>query len=206
MSNFIKLNRKLLFSDTFSNPITLKVWIWILLKAEWKQKSRSTSNGRGYVEVKLKRGQLIFGRKVCASELEMSEGTLYRHISKLKDMGNIEIDPNSHYSIITVCKYDSYQYFMDESEQANVQPKEQANVQPTVQHVDTIEEVKESKEEIQLVKQRKTLFENGKSNQQFSNHLPQNGSVWTNGLAAELQEDLKSRNENSRGEDAGTFD
>lgn len=196
MSNFIKLNRKLLYSDTFSNPITLKVWIWILLKAEWKPKLKSTSNGRGYVEVKIKRGQLIFGRKVCAEELSMSEGSLYRHILKLKEMGNIEIQPNTHYSVITVCKYDTYQYFLDDNEQANIHPNIQANIQPTVQHMNTIEEGKESKEEILLVKQSRK----NEKNQQLNDNHTQGTSIWANGLAAELQEDYRRRKENSRGE------
>lgn len=154
MATWIKLHRGLLDSTTFSNPITLKVWIWVLLKANWKDKVISTSSGRGFIDVKLKRGQLIFGRKIAAQELETSESALYRHIHKLQDMGNIIIEPNSHYSIITVCKYDVYQKFIESDEQPNVQANRQATEQATdgakIQQMDTsIEgiEYKEGKEE-----------------------------------------------------------
>lgn len=153
MANWIKLHRGLLDSNTFSNPITLKVWIWVLLNANWKDNTFSKANGRGFIDVTVKRGQLIFGRKTVSEQLDMSEGSLYRHIHKLQEMGNIIIDANSHYSIITICKYDIYQKIQEESEQPTVQrtiqPIGQPNGQPIVQHVDTTIEGLESKEGIE---------------------------------------------------------
>lgn len=196
MSNFIKLNRNLLVSDTFSNPVTLKVWIWLLLKAAWQNKTVSTPNGRGYIDVKIQRGELIFGRKISSQDLGLSESALYRQIQKLKDMGNIEITPNTHYSIITICKYNSYNYNNEKNElpirQPSIQPTVQPTVQPMIQQTDTTKESKESKEEIQLVKQKINFKKNEKNNQQLNGNYSQGESIWFGGVGNFLSKDDES--------------
>lgn len=163
MANFIKLNRKLLYSDTFSNPVTLKVWIWLLLKATWKERVTSTPNGRGYIDVKIKRGELIFGRKIVSEDLGISASALYRQIQKLKDMGNITIQPNTHYSIITICNYESYQSTNTDYEQPIGQPTIQATGQPigqhTIQQTDTTKEGKEYKEGKEGEESKENIFD-----------------------------------------------
>ena len=182
MSNFIKLNRKLLLSDTFSNPITLKIWIWLLLKATWRDRIVSTPNGRGFIDVRINRGQLLFGRKISSCDLNISESSLYRQIQKLKDMGNIEIDANTHYSVITICNYDSYQDQSSDDEPPIRQPIRppigQPMIPPMIQHVDTTKEskeVKEDKEEIQLVRIEK---KNKKNEKEINDTQSQAGTIW----------------------------
>ena len=81
MAGWIKLHRKLKNSLVFDNPDLLKVWIWCLLKATHDDYIQMI----GLQEVELEKGQFIFGRKVAANELKMSESKTYRLIKKLEN-------------------------------------------------------------------------------------------------------------------------
>jgi hypothetical protein len=83
--------------------------------------------GKGTTEVNVKRGQFIFGRKTAAKELRMKEGTVYDRMLKLGQMQNLLIESNTHYSIVTVCNYDAYQF--SNTEEATGNPT--TNQQPT---------------------------------------------------------------------------
>ncbi len=117
MAGYIKLHRQLLDSVQFQNPNYLKVWIWMLLKANYKSKVVVVKASKGYTNVSVERGQFIFGRKRAAVELEMNESLIYRTIKSFQQMAAIEIISNSQYSIITICKYDDYNKIDDEDEQ-----------------------------------------------------------------------------------------
>jgi uncharacterized phage protein (TIGR02220 family) len=106
---YIKLYRKILDSQVFVHEKTLKIWIWCLLKANFKPKWIDLKIGKGSTEIEVKRGQFIFGRNKAADELNMRSSTVYSHMQKLVRMGNIIMDSNNQYSIVTICKYDSYQ-------------------------------------------------------------------------------------------------
>lgn len=151
MSDWIKVHRRLLNSDVWENPQTLKVWMWLLLKANYKDKQVSIKIGAGFEDVLVKRGKVLFGRKVAAKELKMTESATYRSVKKLSSIGKITVKSNSHYSIITICKYEHYQSVKDEVEQ---QPNNNrtATEQHPIQHLNTtkkdknIQEGKESQE------------------------------------------------------------
>lgn len=115
--SWIKLHRDVLDSQAFANPTTFKIWCWMLLKANHKDKFLSMSTGIGFTDVSIKRGQLLFGRNKAESSLEIDGSTVYRHLQKLQDWGNIKIESNNQYSIITICKYDEYQTNDGEDEQ-----------------------------------------------------------------------------------------
>ncbi len=105
MAGWIKLHRKLKNSLVFDNPDLLKVWIWCLLKATHDDYIQMI----GLQEVELEKGQFIFGRKVAANELKMSESKTYRLIKKLETMQNLNIKANNKYSIITIANWELYQ-------------------------------------------------------------------------------------------------
>jgi hypothetical protein len=108
-NGFVFLSRNLLESKVFANPITLKIWIWLLLKAQYVPQHFSLQIGKGFEDVTLKRGQVLYGRKKAAKELQISGSTIEYHLKKLMTYGNIERKSNTHYSIITICNYDTYQ-------------------------------------------------------------------------------------------------
>lgn len=151
MSDWIKVHRRLLDSDVFANPNTLKVWVWLLLKANYKDRVLSLRTGRGSEDVPIKRGRVLFGRKTAAKELKLSESSAYRNIKKLESLGKITVKSNTHYSIITICKYDLYQSIGDTDRTANEQltnSRRTANEQQvnTPKKDKNIQEGKESKE------------------------------------------------------------
>lgn len=106
---YVKLYRKLLSSRTFQNEGLLKVWIWCLLKANHQEAWVSIAVGRGTTEIYVAPGQFIFGRDKAAAELRMHPSTVWKRIVKLKNLGNCDIQSNSHYSIITIINWISYQ-------------------------------------------------------------------------------------------------
>ena len=109
MNGFILLARSILESEVFASQKMLKIWIWCLCKANHKDKFVSIKTGRGETTVKVKRSQFLFGRFKAEEELGIDGSTIYKHMQKLQDIGNIEIKSNSHYSIISICNYDTYQ-------------------------------------------------------------------------------------------------
>lgn len=106
---WVKLHRKLLSSRIFANEGYLKLWIWCLLKANHEKEWVSIKTGRGSTEVEVLPGQFIFGRKTAAKELRMKPRTVYDRMLKLENLQNLTIQPNSHYSIVSIINWDSYQ-------------------------------------------------------------------------------------------------
>ncbi len=106
---YVKLYRKLIDSRTFQNEGLLKVWIWCLLKANHKEAWVPISIGKGITEIHVEPGQFIFGRDKAAAELRMNPSTVWKRIKKLKNLGNCDIQSSSHYSIITIINWDTYQ-------------------------------------------------------------------------------------------------
>ena len=114
---FIKIDREILSSYCFANPNHLKVWIWLLVKANFKKTFASLKIGKGCITVKVERGQLIFGRFKAEEELGLDGSMIYRILQKFEEQEQIKIEANNQYSIITICKYDVYQNNKSEIEQ-----------------------------------------------------------------------------------------
>lgn len=122
-NGFILLSRGILDSDVFASQKLLKIWVWCLCKANFKDKTIPLRFGRGEIIVKVKRGSFVFGRNKAEEELFIDGSTIYKSINKLKEMDMIKIESNNQYSIITICNYDSYQ----QMENYQVTSKEQVS-------------------------------------------------------------------------------
>lgn len=105
----ILLARSIDESDIFQNEKWLKVWIWCLIKANHKGKSVPVKTGKYETVVKLNRGQFIFGRHKSAKILNMKSSTVRNIMEKLEKLENLDIKPDTHYSIVTIRDYDLYQ-------------------------------------------------------------------------------------------------
>ncbi len=121
---YIKLYRSLLDSQAFQNEGLLKVWIWCLVRANYKERWLPVQVGKGFSEVHLMPGQFLFGRETASKELKMNPSSVRNRIEKLKSMGNLDIKPDSHFSIITVINWDKYQSNEFEEGQAEGQPED----------------------------------------------------------------------------------
>lgn len=120
-NGFILLSRGILDSDVFASQKLLKIWVWCLCKANFKDKSVPLKIGKGETIIKVKRGSFIFGRNKAEEELFIDGSTIYKSIHKLKEFEMIEIESNNQFSIITICNYNAYQ----DSESYKITTKEQ---------------------------------------------------------------------------------
>lgn len=109
MPGWLRLYRKSLKSRAFQNEGLWKVWCWCLMRAGYGSAWVPIQTGRGSTEVALGPGQFIFGRKSAASELRMKPTTVWKRMQKLKNMKNIDIQSDTHFSLITVMNWDAYQ-------------------------------------------------------------------------------------------------
>jgi|TARA_B100000315_G_C14573251_1_gene586700 hypothetical protein len=105
----IFLSRSILNSKVFRNEKWLKVWIWCLLKANHKEISLAVKTGKGNTVIKIKRGQFLYGRHSASRALDMPPSTIRNIIAFLVRWENLTIKADTHYSIITVLNYDTYQ-------------------------------------------------------------------------------------------------
>jgi hypothetical protein len=115
---FITLHRKMLLSACFADAELLQLWIWCLLRANFKDRE-IVHDGR---LVNLKRGEFITGRFTATKELNMSVKKFRNRIELLEKMGQISLKRANKYTIITVVKYDDYQ--TKEEKRANRRPTE----------------------------------------------------------------------------------
>jgi hypothetical protein len=109
MEGHIKIYRQLLESSVFASEKRLKIWIWLLCKANFKQRFIPISTGKGDTVVNIERGQLLFGRFKAEEELGIDGCTVYKNLKWFEAEDMIKIESNNHYSVITICNYDNYQ-------------------------------------------------------------------------------------------------
>jgi hypothetical protein len=120
--SFFLLWRSILDKPHFADPNLLKVWVWCLAKASYKPRCIYVKTGRGSTTVTLQRGQFLYGRKAAAHELQMPEGSVRDRMQKLRELDSIAIQPDTHFSIITVVNFDAYQPSTSNRRQATRHP------------------------------------------------------------------------------------
>lgn len=105
MDGWLKLYRSILDSAVFQDAEIFKVWIWLLCNVAFEQHD-TVCYGK---VIHLKPGQIATGRKKIAQCTDLNENKVYRALTVLKSLGNIEIKATNKYSIITVVNWDKYQ-------------------------------------------------------------------------------------------------
>lgn len=105
MDGWLKLYRSILDSAVFQDAEILKVWIWLLCNVAFEQHD-TVCYGK---VIHLKPGQIATGRKKIAQCTDLNENKVYRALTALKSLGNIEIKSTNKYSIITIVNWDKYQ-------------------------------------------------------------------------------------------------
>jgi len=138
METWIKLYRKFDEWEWFNISEMVHLFIYLLLNA-----NNTDGEWRG---IKIKRGQLITGRKTLNEKTGISEQTLRTCLKRLENTKEITIKPTNKYSIITICKYNDYQpNKLNSNQQTNQQL---TSDQPaTNQQLTTIKEVKNNNNE-----------------------------------------------------------
>lgn len=123
-NGYIKLHRAILDSQVFAHPIALKIWIWCLAKANFKDKFVLLKVGKGETTIKVKAGQFIFGRHKAEEELNIDGSAIYRWINKFasKEFEMVSLKVNNQYTLITINKWADYQDRQDDERTTNEQP------------------------------------------------------------------------------------
>ena len=119
-SSWIKIDRNILEWRWFTNPVTLQVFLYILLKANVKPGDFGT--------VHVLRGQLVTSYGRIAEDLNISASQARTSLNHLKSTGEIRIHSLVKCSIITVVNYSKYQSITAGRKQAAKQPpKKESN-------------------------------------------------------------------------------
>lgn len=106
MNGFIKLFRQFKEWEWYSNNNVKSLFIHCLLSANFKDKK-----WQGTI---IKRGQFVTSLSNLADELGLTAQNIRTALEKLTKTGELTKQSTSIYTVITVCKYDSYQVLEDE--------------------------------------------------------------------------------------------
>lgn len=105
--SFIKLNRKILNWRWYQDANTMRVFIHLLLKANYKDND--------FEKTSVKRGQLITSQSHLAKDLKISVKNVRTALEHLKSTGEVAVQTAAKYSIITINNYNEYQKVADTS-------------------------------------------------------------------------------------------
>jgi hypothetical protein len=130
MEGWIKLHRKFLDWEWYQDGNTMRVFLHLLLTANFEDKKWN-----GMI---IRRGQLVTGRKKLSEELQLSERAIRTCITRLKTTSELSVKTTNKYSIITICNYESYQEVLTTNDQQNDQQ--------AVQQTTTTKEIKKKED------------------------------------------------------------
>lgn len=120
MSDWIKLHRKFEKWEWRSKPEMVSLFIHMLTQANYENKK-----WQGH---EVLRGQVIFGRLKWAEILGISEKSLRTCLERLKSTNEIITKSTNKFTLITIVKYEEYQF--SNSESASTENEESASKGP----------------------------------------------------------------------------
>ena len=126
---FIKLYEKMTEWEWYDDTPTLKVFLHLLLTANWK-----STRWHG---IEIKRGQRVISFRGLAKETNLSEQQVRTAIAHLKSTHEITQVSTHHYTTVTIENYEKYQ---DSSDTANTATNAQPNTASTSE-IEVIEQV-----------------------------------------------------------------
>lgn len=138
-AGYIKLHRRIGQNAIWENSNLLKVWLWCLMKAHWRDGYSQIFNGS---KREIKRGQFLTGRKRGAKECNLPESTFWWCLKKLETFEGILLESEQKKTLVTVLNYESYQGGGDTDGQ-----KIDNRLTTDGQQIDTDEEVKKERRE-----------------------------------------------------------
>lgn len=133
MSNYIKIDRKILEWEWYKNLNTCRLFFHILLKANWKE---GKFEGK-----KIERGQFVSSIPKLSEETGLTQREIRTAIGHLKMTGELTVRTYSKYSVFTVNNYCRYQTI---DSQSDMQPTDNRHSNDIL--TPPIEEEKECKQ------------------------------------------------------------
>lgn len=116
-NGWIKLHRKILDWEWYDDTNVVRLFVHFLLLA-----NNTDKKWRG---IEIKKGQLVTSVAALSEQLGLSTKQIRIAIDKLKGTNEIAIKTTNKFSLVTICKYESYQL----SEECKGQTKGQAKGQ-----------------------------------------------------------------------------
>ena len=101
MNGHIKLHRGMLEWGWYKDLPTCKLWLHILLRAGYRACT--------WQDKEIPRGAFVTSYAALSAESGLTVKQVRTALAKLKKTGEITVETNRHYSMITVSKYDEYQ-------------------------------------------------------------------------------------------------
>lgn len=98
---WVKLHRKLLEWEWYGDAHMVHLLVHLLLTASHERKE--------YKGLTIKRGQLATTTKELSEALGTSRTSIWRRLKRLEMERFVELEVKQKETIITICKYDSYQ-------------------------------------------------------------------------------------------------
>lgn len=118
-NGWIKLHRKILDWEWFTSPSTLQLFIYLLLRANKEDKK-----WRGIL---IKRGQLVTSVATISEGTKLSTQQVRTSLNRLKSTNEITSKTTNRFTLVTVCKYESYQLYEEVEQQTKQQALQQTN-------------------------------------------------------------------------------
>ena len=118
-NGWIKLHRKIVDWEWFTSPSTLQLFIYLLLRANKEDKK-----WRGIL---IKRGQLVTSVATISEETKLSTQQVRTSLNRLKSTNEITSKTTNRFTLVTVCKYESYQLYEEVEQQTKQQALQQTN-------------------------------------------------------------------------------
>lgn len=147
---FMRLHRQLLDWEWFDNSQMVHVWIYFLLKANYQD-----SKWHG---IDIPRGSFMTSLDTICKDTGLSLQNVRTCMNKLKSTGEITTKSTNRYSVITICKYETYNC------DANKQDNKQTNIQSTNNQ-------QASNTQLTTDKERKEIEELKKENERLKEEL-----------------------------------
>lgn len=132
MRDYIKVSRSMLDWEWYSDINTSRLFIHMLLKANWKD-----GNFKGTT---VPRGSFVSSIRKLADETSLTEREVRTAINHLKTTGEVTHKSTSKYSVFTVVNYDLYQSNDTQSVSQTTSERQSNDIQTT-----TIEEGKKER-------------------------------------------------------------
>jgi hypothetical protein len=102
---YFLMYKKIIKSGVWSDPLTLKIWIYCLARANFEDKKIIF----GAKTHEIKRGQFITSTAKTAQDCNMSVKQVRSRWGALKSASKLAITGTNKYSVISVINYDKYQ-------------------------------------------------------------------------------------------------
>lgn len=137
-NGYIKLHRKLLDWGWYKDPNTLRVFLHLLLTANFTESE--------YMGVKIYPGQTVIGRKALAETLGLTERQVRTSLTRLKTTNELTIKTTNRFSVVTIVGWEKYQ--LDDGQTTNKKTNKRSIKRPANDH--TIRKKEYKKESVPL--------------------------------------------------------